>query len=214
MEIFLSSVEVRVLGALIEKELTTPEYYPLTLNSLVNACNQKSNRDPVVNYDDSVVEKALGTLRDRQYARRVTGSEMRVPKYKQIFSEEMKFSPEETAVICVLMLRGAQTIGEIKGRTGRMSNFESLLQVEEVINKLSIREKPLVMKLSRQAGMKELRYAHLLSGEPVYQSEPEPLENEIEEDKRLLKLEQELSVLHADLDQLKTQFNELKKLLE
>jgi uncharacterized protein YceH (UPF0502 family) len=126
----------------------------------------------------------------------------------------MKFSPEETAVICVLMLRGAQTIGEIKGRTGRMSNFESLLQVEEVINKLSIREKPLVMKLSRQAGMKELRYAHLLSCEPVYQSEPEPLENEIEEDKRLLKLEQELSVLHADLDQLKTQFNELKKLLE
>ena len=153
-------------------------------------------------------------MRDRQYARRVTSSEMRVPKYKQIFSEEMKFSPEETAVICVLMLRGAQTIGEIKGRTGRMSNFESLLQIEEVINKLSAREKPLVMKLSRQAGMKEPRYAHLLSGEPVYQSEPEPLENEIEEDKRLLKLEQELSVLRADLDQLKTQFNELKKLLE
>jgi hypothetical protein len=214
MEILLNSVEIRVLGSLIEKELTTPEYYPLTINSLVNACNQKSNRDPVVNYDDSIVDKALGTLRDRQYARRVTGTDMRVPKYKQIFSEEMKFTPEEIAVMCVLMLRGPQTIGEIKGRTGRMFNFESLSHVEEVINGLNRREKPLVMKQPRQAGMKESRYSHLLLGEPLLQSKPEPNEDANNENGRLTKLEQEMSLMKTEFEEIKFQFNELKKILE
>ena len=214
MEIILNSVEVRVLGALIEKELTTPEYYPLTLNSLVNACNQKSNRDPVVNYDDSTVDKALATLRDKQYVRRVTGTDMRVPKYKQIFSEELKFTPEETAVMCILMLRGSQTIGEIKGRTGRMFNFESLMQVDEVINGLNKREKPYIMKLPKQSGMKESRYVHLLSGEPVIQSEPETHEDENPDKDRLSYLEKEISFLKTEFEEFKSQFNELKKLLE
>jgi uncharacterized protein len=214
MDIILTSIEIRVLGSLIEKELTTPEYYPLTLNSLVNACNQKSNREPVVNYDESIVEKALSTLRDKQFVRRVTGTDMRVPKYKQIFSEEMNFNPEETAVICVLMLRGPQTIGEIKGRSGRMFNFESLLQIDEVINRLNTREKPLVMKLPKQAGMKESRYTHLLSGEPVFQSEPEMTQEINKGDEKLSKLEQEVSLLRIDLDELKSQFIEFKKLIE
>jgi len=214
MEILLSSVEVRILGALIEKELTTPEYYPLTLNSLINACNQKSNRDPVVNYDDSIVDKAIGSLRDKQYVTRVTGSDMRVPKFKQIFSDEMKFTPEETAVMCVLMLRGSQTIGEIKGRSGRMFNFNSLLQVEDVINALAFREKPLVMKLARQAGMKESRYAHLLSGEPIINSESEPIDEKNQDNDRFAKLEQELCSLKTEFEDIKSQFNELKKLLE
>jgi hypothetical protein len=214
METLLNNVEIRVLGSLMEKELTTPEYYPLTLNALVNACNQKSNRDPVVNYDDSIVDKALATLRDKQFARRVTGTDMRVPKYKQIFSEEMKFTPAENAVMCVLMLRGPQTFGEIKGRTGRMFNFESLLQVEDVIEGLNKRENPLVMKLPKQTGMKESRYAHLLAGKPVIQLESDPSEEvKIEED-RLTKLELELSALKLDFDELKSQFIDLKKLFE
>ncbi len=215
MQTILTSVEIRILGALIEKELTTPEYYPLTLNSLVNACNQKSNREPVVNFDESIVEKALGSLRDKQFVRRVTGTDMRVPKYKQIFTEEMKFLQDETAVICVLMLRGPQTIGEIKGRSGRMFAFESLSQIDEVVNRLKIREKPLVMKLSKQAGMKESRYMHLLSGEPVQQVEQELLKNVSQNDEeKLSKIEQELLLLRTELNELKLQFIELKKLLE
>jgi hypothetical protein len=214
MEKILNSIEARVIGSLIEKELTTPEYYPLTLNSLVNACNQKSNRDPVVSYDSNVVEKALNSLRDKQFVRRVTGNDMRVPKYKQIFTEELKFSPGETAIICMLMLRGPQTVGELKGRTGRMFNFESLSGVEEVINVLAGREEPLVFKLPRQAGMKESRYVHLLSGQPDLNVEPESAEPVNKDDERLTMLELEISSVKEELADLKNQFMEIKKLLE
>jgi len=120
MDIKLDTIEARVIGSLIEKELTTPEYYPMTVNSLVNACNQKSNREPVVNYDDKQVEDTLNRLRDKKFARRITGSDIRVAKYRQTFTEELQLTSQEIAVLTVLMLRGSQTPGEIKGRTGRM----------------------------------------------------------------------------------------------
>ncbi|MFO7446035.1 MAG: YceH family protein [Ignavibacteriaceae bacterium] len=214
-EIVLTAEEVRVIGALTEKELTTPEYYPLTLNSLVNACNQKSNREPVVNYPDVIVEEIIDSLREKGLVRRVTGSDMRVPKYKQGFTEEYNFSPEETAVMCILMLRGAQTLGEIKVRTGRMYNFESLMQVEDVLRNLANREKPLVTKLPKQTGMKESRYTHLLSGEPVIESVPAEEEVEISKnDERIEKLESEIETLRAELAELKEQFDKFKKQFE
>ena len=214
MEIILNSVEVRVLGSLIEKEHTTPEYYPLTLNSLVNACNQKSNREPVTSYDEQIVEKALATLRDKQFARRVTGTDMRVPKYKQIFSEEMKLTVDEIAIMCILLLRGPQTVGEIKVRTARIFNFDSLINVEETLDRLAARESPFVMKLIKQAGMKESRYSHLLSGEPTQDSFLLSHEDDNNNMDRLTKLEQDISLLKSEYEYIKSQLIELKKLIE
>lgn len=210
--IVLSSIEVRVIGALIEKELTTPEYYPLTINSLINACNQKSNRDPVVNYDEKQVEDTLNKLREKQFARRVTGSDIRTAKYRQTFTEELKLTPQEIAVMTVLMLRGPQTPGEIKGRTGRMFNFESLSQVDEVINNLSREERKFVVKLPRQAGMKESRYSHLLSGEPDLSQERVIAEIPVSE--RLEKAEKEIEQLKEEISNLKLQFEKFREQFE
>lgn len=210
--IVLSSIEVRVIGALIEKELTTPEYYPLTINSLINACNQKSNRDPVVNYDEKQVEDTLNKLREKQFARRVTGSDIRTAKYRQTFTEELKLNPQEIAVMTVLMLRGPQTPGEIKGRTGRMFNFESLSQVDEVINNLSGEERKFVVKLPRQAGMKESRYSHLLSGEPDLSQERVIAEIPVSE--RLEKAEKEIEQLKEEISNLKLQFEKFREQFE
>src|SRR3954447_24665985 len=161
----LEPSEVRVLGALIEKESTTPEYYPLSLNALVNACNQKSNRDPVVDYDDEIVLAAIERLRALALAFIITGS--RVTKYSQRISETLNLGRRELAVLCTLLLRGPQTLGEIKDRSERMFSFADLSETETVLDKLA--NWPggaLATRLTRQTGQKETRFAHLLSGEP------------------------------------------------
>ncbi|MGD1006911.1 MAG: YceH family protein [Ignavibacteriaceae bacterium] len=215
MNTILSAIEIRIIGSLIEKELTTPEYYPLTLNALKNACNQKNNRNPVVSFDENLIEPVLNKLRDKSLARRVTGSDIRVPRYKQGFTEELNLQPDETAVICELMLRGPQTPGELKGRASRMFNFDSLSQVDEVLQRLLNREQPMVIKLPRQSGMKESRYAHLLSGEPEINN-PEIRENEIAaaEDDRITKLEEQVLTLRNDFEELKNQFENFRAQLE
>jgi uncharacterized protein YceH (UPF0502 family) len=210
----LSSEEIRIIGTLIEKELTTPEYYPLTLNSLMLACNQKSNREPVVSYNDTLVTETVEALREKGLVRRVTGSDMRVPKYRQNFTEEMGFTPEETAVMCVLMLRGPQTPGEIKGRTGRMFNFENLAQVTDILFSLASKERPLVVKLPKQAGMKESRYAHLLSGEAVIESNVAEESSSFSISRRIEALEEEILTLKSEIAGIKEQFWKFKKQFE
>jgi uncharacterized protein len=158
----LDAAELRVLGALMEKEATTPDYYPMSLNALVNACNQKSNREPVVNFDEETVETALHELRAKGMASRITG-ESRVPKHEQRFVEKFNLGRREAAVICVLMLRGPQTVGELRGRTERIFTFDDLEGVESTLNRLA--EIGFVKKLPRQAGYKEQRWAQLLAGD-------------------------------------------------
>lgn len=210
-KLILTFEETRIIGSLIEKEITTPEYYPLTLNALKNACNQKSNRNPVVDFGEDFLEKTVEGLRNKSLISRVTGGEIRVPKYRQVFTEALNLSAEETAVVCVLMLRGPQTPGEIKGRTGRMFPFENLVQVDEVLQNLINRETPLAVKLPRQTGMKEARYAHLLSGgQDIEQQLPlNEIENPLNED-RIGKIETAIEELKDELDELKKEFEEFK----
>jgi uncharacterized protein len=163
MSIHLSPVEARVLGSLIEKEVTTPEYYPLSLNALVNACNQKNNREPVMQLSEDEVRPALHRLQDQDLAGAVHDS--RVTKYEHRLQEVFNFTRGETAVLCVLLLRGPQTPGELRGRSERMHRFEELGDVVAVLDKLAQREPALVTALPRQAGSREIRYAHLLSGQ-------------------------------------------------
>jgi uncharacterized protein YceH (UPF0502 family) len=161
MDCQLEAAEVRVLGALLEKEIATPEYYPLSLNALVNACNQKSNREPVVAYDEDRVEEALAGLRTKGLAVRITG-DGRVPKHGQRFTEVHNLGRREAALICVLMLRGPQTVGELRGRAERLYTFDDLEAVESTLSRLA--ELGMVQRLPRQAGSRESRYAHILSG--------------------------------------------------
>ena len=162
----LTDVEVRVLGSLIEKETTTPDYYPLSLNALTNACNQSSNRDPVVQYDENTVGHAVELLRKRSLVRAIQQSGSRVTKYRHLVNETMGTIARQTAVLGVLMLRGPQTLGELKTRSSRLADFESLDDVETALNQLIGREPAaLVTQLPRRPGQKEARYAHLLSGE-------------------------------------------------
>ncbi|MFC5863683.1 YceH family protein [Acidicapsa dinghuensis] len=160
----LTPVEARVLGALIEKEITTPEYYPLSLNALVNACNQKNNREPVMSLDEDQVRQALHGLEDERLAGTVRG-DSRVTKYEHRMQEVFNFTRGEIAVVCTLLLRGPQTPGELRGRTERMYRFDELTDVLNVLNKLSAREPALVKVLPRQPGTKEARYVHLFSGD-------------------------------------------------
>jgi uncharacterized protein YceH (UPF0502 family) len=160
----LSDVEVRVLGSLIEKDITTPDYYPLSLNALVNACNQKNNRDPVMTFDEDAVRAALDSLQAQRLAGPASGADSRVTKYEHRLQEVFNFDRREIAILCVLLLRGAQTPGELRGRAERMYRFEELEDVHATIEKLSQREPPLVAVLPRQPGTKESRYMHLLSG--------------------------------------------------
>jgi len=215
----LTQVEVRVLGSLIEKEITTPEYYPLTLNALVNACNQISNRDPVVSFDERTVARALESLREKRLAWMVTGIG-RVPKYEHRFSEALKLAEQELAVLCVLMLRGPQTVGEIRGRTTRLYEFKELEEVELTLQALMTAEPPLAIKLPRQPGTKESRYAHLLAGEVRVEEreaaprlEPATLEVR-QENERIAKLEEELTHVRNELADLKRQFVDFKKQFE
>lgn len=227
MDALLNDVEVRVLGALVEKQVTTPEYYPLTLNALVHACNQISNRDPVVAYDERAVALALETLREKNLAYIFYGSDSRVPKYKHVMTEIFRISPPELAAMCVLMLRGPQTVGEIRSRTNRLHNFADLSEVEATLEGLAARdEQPLVSKLPRQPGRKDSRYAHLLSGAPAFEEAPptparaaEPrteaamLEVRAERE-RIARLESEVETLRGELDSLRRQFDEFKKQFE
>ncbi|MCX7046364.1 MAG: YceH family protein [Candidatus Sumerlaeota bacterium] len=167
MEIMLTSDEARVLGSLIEKEITTPIYYPMTLNALTNACSQRSNRDPVVFYRDEQVLDILDALREKKLITKIIGDFGRVPKFREELAAALKLSPPETAVVCVLMLRGHQTLGEIRQRCERMHSFANLSETETTLNQLIARSGgPLVMLLPRQPGQKENRYAHLLCGQP------------------------------------------------
>lgn len=205
----LDPVEVRVLGALIEKEATTPEYYPLSLNALVNACNQKSNRDPVVDFDDDTVQDALDRLREKSLALKTTGSG-RVDKYGQRISETLNLGRRETALLCVLLLRGPQTLGELKDRSERIFSFADLSEAESVLDKLSrCPDGALVRKLPRQPGQKEARYTHLLAGEPAVAgtetaTAPQP-------QGRVAQLEQDLSQLRTEFDELKRRFEDLER---
>ncbi|HZM86803.1 MAG TPA: YceH family protein [Blastocatellia bacterium] len=219
MDHILTSVEVRVLGSLIEKEITTPEYYPLTLNALVNACNQISNRDPVVSFDEMTVARALESLREKKLAWMVTGVG-RVPKYEHRFTEALQLAAQEVAVLCVLMLRGPQTVGEIRGRTTRLYEFKELEEVELTLQALLSAQPPLALKLPRQPGTKESRYAHLLAG--AVQIEEREVAPRLEpatvairqENERLAALEDETAQLRSDLQELKQQFLDFKKQFE
>src|SRR5690242_12314950 len=162
----LSEIETRVLGALVEKQLTTPEYYPLTLNALTLACNQKNNRHPVTAYGENEVAQAVETLREKNLVYVFYGSTSRVPKYKHVMPEVLHLTPPETALICALLLRGPQTPGELRGNASRLYEFSGLDEVEQTLTGLITHEPdPLVMRLARQSGQKEIRFAHLLCGE-------------------------------------------------
>src|SRR5260370_4049757 len=172
MDIVLNDVEVRVLGALIEKDVTTPDYYPLSLNALVNACNQKNSRDPVMTLDENAVQEGLRGLEEKHLAGPAGGAESRVTKYEHRVQEVFNFTRAETAIMCVLLLRGPQTPGELRGRTERMHRFEELSDVQSTLPRLIEREPPLVKMLPRQPGTKESRYAHLLAGEVEVETAP------------------------------------------
>jgi uncharacterized protein YceH (UPF0502 family) len=204
----LDPVEARVLGALMEKEITTPEYYPLSLNALVNAANQKSNREPVVDYDEDTVGDAVDRLREKKMSLLITGSG-RVNKFQQRISETLNLGRRESAVLCTLLLRGSQTLGEIKDRSERMFAFAGLPEVETVLDKLA--DWPsgaLVAKLPRQPGQKEARFAHLLCGAPAVESSvgtaAEPPIG------RVAQLEKELHELRTEFDDLRRRFEALE----
>ena len=163
MNIILNDVETRVLGSLVEKDVTTPDYYPLSLNALVNACNQKNNRDPVMHLQEDAVQEALSTLQDKRLAGPTSSADSRVTKYEHRLQEAFNFTRGETAVLCVLLLRGPQTPGELRGRTERMHRFEDLTEVQSTLQRLMQHDPPLVRVIPRQPGTKESRYKHLLA---------------------------------------------------
>jgi uncharacterized protein len=211
MELTLDAEEIRILGSLLEKEITTPEYYPLSVNALLNACNQKSNRDPVVHWDEETLERALYTLREKGLLVSITGAGSRVPKYGHRISEKLNLGRRELAILCELMLRGPQTLGELRSRAERMHPFGDLAEVESVLDHMA----ELVAKLPRRAGEKEARYAHLLSGEPpasyaLGASEANPPAPAA----RISALEVETAQLRRELEELKQQFAGFQKQFE
>ncbi len=218
MQKLLNEVEARVLSSLVEKQVTTPEYYPLTLNALTLACNQKNNRNPVVSFDEETVAHALESLREKNLVYVFYGSSSRAPKYKQMMPEVFDLSSQELALMCVLMLRGSQTVGELRGRSDRLYDFAALDEAEETLNSLAAKEpQPLVAKLPRQPGQKEMRYAHLLSGEVKVDRESEIEDTEIgiahgtQRTDRHSRLEYELEALRAQVESLQREFEEFKK---
>ena len=222
MDLTLNHVEVRVLGSLIEKEITTPEYYPLTLNALTSACNQKNNREPVLALEETTIVRAIESLREKHLVTTVTGAGLRVPKYRQVFAEALTLTPQEIAVLSLLMLRGPQTIGELRGRCSPMFSFESLEATQAVVDGLSANEHrpPLARKLPRQAGQKEVRFSHLLSGEPATASVEDTTSPEkarlvvLAENERIAALEKEVKKLRGTIEALGKQFAEFKKQFE
>ena len=213
----LNPTEVRVLGSLIEKQITTPEYYPLTLNSLTAACNQKNNRNPITSLAESEVEDALYTLREKNLAYVFHGSTSRVPKYKHVAPEVLHVTPPELAAMCVLMLSGPQTVGEIRTRGHRLYEFSGLEEVDETLRALKTKDEPMVMSLPRQPGQKEARFAHLLSGEPeieISEAGAEKHPRRAGDPDRVTKLEEQVQTLTQQVENLTTQFEEFKKQFE
>jgi len=218
VNLVLNEIEVRVLAALWEKEITTPDYYPLSLNALVNACNQKSNRDPVMNLDEDAVRRALRTLDDNSLARFVSAADSRVTKYEHRLQEAFNFDRREASIFCELLLRGPQTPGELRSRAERMHHFDDLSEVQSALQRLMTREPPLVKVLARQPGTKESRYIHLLSREtePATSSgvhEPPPVASRETVDKHS-RLESEVAELRKDIADLRQQFAAFRKQFE
>ncbi|MGB0118159.1 MAG: YceH family protein [Terriglobales bacterium] len=218
MDIKLTETEVRVLGALIEKDITTPEYYPLSLNALVNACNQKSNRDPVMQLDEDAVRDALEGLQEQRMAGPARGADSRVTKYEQRLQEVFNFTRPEIAVLCVLLLRGPQTPGELRGRTERLHRFETLDDVQSALQKLMQRDPPLAKVLPRQPGTKESRYAHLLAGDVVEAEMPEragaAVERKPADAERIARLEQDVAELRREVGEVKDQLERFRRQFE
>ncbi|HSE30616.1 MAG TPA: YceH family protein [Pyrinomonadaceae bacterium] len=218
MTTILSDIETRVLGSLVEKQVTTPEYYPLTLNALTVACNQKNNRSPVTSYSDEEVSQALESLREKNLAYVFYGSTSRVPKYKHVVPEVLHLNAAELAIMCVLMLRGAQTPGELRGNGARFYDFSGLEEVEQTLNGLMSRdEDPLVARLPRQPGQKEVRFMHLLNGEiptDVVPESPTARRTPAPSSDRVSALEQEVASLKSQVEHLQQQFDTFKKQFE
>jgi len=215
----LTPIEARVLGSLIEKQITTPEYYPLTLNSLTAACNQKNNRNPVTSFSESEVDEALFSLRDKNLAYVFHGSTSRVPKYKHVAPEVLQLTPAELAVVAVLMLSGPQTVGEIRTRGSRLYTFSDLAEVEQTLEQLMSRDPdPVVMRLPRQAGQKDARFAHLLCGEPAFEQTDEvDVSRSVRrsgDGDRVAKLEEQVQSLTEQFESLAAQFEAFKKQFE
>jgi uncharacterized protein YceH (UPF0502 family) len=217
VNIALSDVEARVLGCLVEKEITTPEYYPLSLNALVHACNQKSNRDPLMNLDEDGVRNALRALGEQALARSASG-DSRVAKYEHRLADMFNFTRPETAILCELLLRGPQTPGELRNRAERMHPFEDLNVVQSTLKHLMERQPPLVKLLPRQPGNKEARFAHLLSGDVEVRETPPAKEALVSsspvENARMMELESEIAALQKEIADLKMQFAEFRKQFE
>jgi hypothetical protein len=229
----LTPVEARILGALIEKEITTPDYYPLSLNALVNACNQKSNRDPAMNLDDTTVEDSLRTLAEKNLAGRADNMDSRVTKYEHRLQEAFNFTRLETAILCELLLRGPQTPGELRSRAERMHHFDDLNEVHSTLQRLMKYDPPIVKILPRQPGTKEQRYTHLLSGdfEPSHPESASPAASNASSTPRasvapiaptatassapnadrISRLEQQVAALQAEVTTLKQQLANFKR---
>ena len=216
MNIVLNPAEARVLGALVEKDITTPDYYPLSLNALINACNQKNNREPVTNFDEETVRLALRNLSDKRLAGPAGGADGRVTKYEHRLQEVFNFTRQETALICVLLLRGPQTPGELRGRTERMYQFEHLDDVLTGLQQLMRREPPLAKALGRRPGTKEIRYAHLLSGDvEAWEPPAETASSAGSADaERIIQLEEQVAALRNEVAELKQQMAEFRKQFE
>lgn len=218
MDILLSDAETRVLGSLVEKELTTPEYYPLSLNALVNACNQKSNRDPEMKLDEPAVRQALKTLEEKEMAGLADNFVSRVTKYEHRLQEVLNLNRHETAILCELLLRGPQTPGELRSRAERMHKFDDLGVVHSTLQRLMHRDPPIVKVLPRQPGTKEVRYAHLLCGDRPEWNAPPGSEVGVAVVKpdgdRIAQLEQAVGDLQRSFEDLKQQFAEFRKQFE
>lgn len=205
----LSKLEIRITGSLIEKELTTPDYYPLSLNALRNACNQKSNREPVMNIDDNTLLSVLDELKEKKLAIFSSGQGQRVTKYKHNANETLGLDQREISLLAALFLRGAQTLGELRLHTQRMHEFDSLDEVQHFLSLLSKRETPLVKLLARQPGQKEQRYIHLLDDQEEVTAEPEIIEESPIDEVALLK--EKVEQLQEELIELKLDYYNLKK---
>jgi len=222
MNHILTEIETRVLGALIEKDITTPDYYPLSLNALVNACNQKNNRDPVMTLDEAAVRDALATLQEKRMAGPASGADSRVTKFEHRLQEVFNFDRREIAVVCILLLRGPQTPGELRSRTDRMYHFEALDDVISTLDRLAQREPPLTVVLPRQPGTKESRYMHLFSGEPPVADEARSVARALlpvtagvnSTADRLATLEDEVTRLRQELAEVQQQLAAFRKQFE
>src|SRR5271154_1660593 len=224
MAIQLTDIEIRTLGSLIEKDITTPDYYPLSLNALVNACNQKNNRDPVMTLDEDSVSQALSTLQEKRLAGPTSGADSRVTKYEHRLQEVFNFTRGETAILCVLLLRGPQTPGELRGRTERMHRFEDLTEVQSTLQRLMQRDPTLARALPRQPGTKEARYKHLLAGdaedgttsdvEVARAPTPGSVSGTSSDAGRITRLADEVSELRKELAELNQQFAAFRKQFE